>query len=342
MAVTQELRTMFTADTTPLSKALNGIRKSAFMPVMVGAGLAAGATLAWYAASKRTVTTLDNLAKGAQRAGLSGAEFQRYALAAQLAGTDVAALEAATKRMHRVILDSERGMKTAVDSLSELGLTYEDLKGRSPDQQLRMMMEGLAGVEDTSRRAAIAQEVFGRSGTALLPMLNKGVGAFRALMEEREKIGPLFTDAQLASGEEMLDTITRNKEAFKLMIDQLVIEGFPALMEGLKAITELMRIVHENMELIKGTATAIGWLNPGKWIGEGMMAGFETVANVRQGTGLVAGDERVQFRRQARAQFLASGQRETAASMSMMSDAEVRAALKQIAVNTSTLPQMAN
>lgn len=341
MAITQELRTMFTADTTPLSKALNNIRKSAFMPVMVGAGLAAGATLAWYEASKRTATTLDNLAKGAQRAGLSGAEFQRYALAAQLAGTDVAALEAATKRMHRVILDSERGMKTAVDSLSELGLTYEDLKGRSPDQQLRMMMEGLAGVEDTSRRAAIAQEVFGRSGTALLPMLNKGVGAFRALMEEREKIGPLFTDAQLASGEEMQDQILRNKEAMKLMIDQLVIEGFPALMEGLKGVTEILAVIAENLDAIKAAAGILGNMNPGKWIGLGAMEVSDKVYRTVHGVGRAAKTGDVEFRRQARAQMQAAGKGGNV-DFATATNEQILAELKKIAGNTNTLPQLAN
>ena len=53
-------------------------------------------------------------------------------------------------------------------------LGKRSLQGLSPEQQFQLFANALAGVVDASTRAALAQDVFGRSGTQLLPLFTQG------------------------------------------------------------------------------------------------------------------------------------------------------------------------
>ena len=52
-----------------------------------------------------------------------------------------------------------------------LGLSAEQFKGLSPEQQFQLVANALGGVEDASTRAALAQDVFGKAGTSLTPVV---------------------------------------------------------------------------------------------------------------------------------------------------------------------------
>jgi hypothetical protein len=105
------------------------------------------------------------------------------------------------------------------------------VKGKTPDKQLETLMGALAGVEDASTRAALAEDIFGRSGTALLPMVEKGAKGFRDLMKEREKLGDFMTDDQIDKAEEFNDSILRMKTAVKAISFQAVVDSFGPLAE---------------------------------------------------------------------------------------------------------------
>ena len=76
--------------------------------------------------------------------------------------------------MASTVFDAGLGLKTATDSLDALGISIASLEGLSPEQQFQAFANALAGVEDASTRAALAQDIFGRSGTELLPLFHPG------------------------------------------------------------------------------------------------------------------------------------------------------------------------
>ena len=80
-----------------------------------------------------------------QRTGISVETLSELGYAAQLSGVDVETLETAIKRMQKTIIGAAEGSQAAVEALAELGLTVEDLRGLSPDQQFKLRMHGDAG-----------------------------------------------------------------------------------------------------------------------------------------------------------------------------------------------------
>ncbi len=156
----------------------------------------------------------DQMDKMSKRTGIGTEELSRFAFAAELSGTSIESLEKAVKRMAAVILDGEQGLKTATDSFDALGIKMEDVSNKTPEQQLNVFLEALAQVENASTRAALAQEIFGRAGTQLLPMLSDGVKGLKAMKAEADKLGIVITKEQAEEAARFVDEVTRFKKAF--------------------------------------------------------------------------------------------------------------------------------
>ena len=77
----------------------------------------------------------------------------------------------AINKLQKAIIEAGTGNGPAVEAFKRLGLNLEELKYAAPIDQMRAVAEALKGVTNPSERAAIAMQVFGKSGGELLPML---------------------------------------------------------------------------------------------------------------------------------------------------------------------------
>lgn len=99
----------------------------------------------------------------------------------------------AIAKMQKSMVDMQQDSKEAVGAFEQLGLTWADLEGKSPAQQLELIGIRLATIEDPALRAETAMRIFGKSGAELLPVLIN----FSAETEQAK--------AQLGSLPELLD-----------------------------------------------------------------------------------------------------------------------------------------
>lgn len=149
-----------------------------------------GAILAPLAGAVQTFSTAgDELEKMATRTGLSVEALSELKYAADLSGSSLQTFEKGIKRMQATVKDAGDGLATASDALQSIGLTFEDLDGLSPEQQFKRIADGIAGIEDPSRRAAIAQEILGRAGTELLPLMADGAKGIEAMQKAARELG---------------------------------------------------------------------------------------------------------------------------------------------------------
>jgi hypothetical protein len=187
---------------------------------------------------KNSAAAADEIGKMSKRTGLSVEELQRMDFAARLSGSSLEDVERATRRMSGTIIDAQRGMKTAKDAFAALGLTTDNFDGKRPADQLNTLLSALAQVTDKTKQAALAEDIFGRAGTRLLPMLEGGAEAFRALLEERNKLGPLLTPEQIASAERFNDAMLKIKESFATVVTGELAKSFDDLAGKIEGILE--------------------------------------------------------------------------------------------------------
>ncbi|NQT14694.1 MAG: hypothetical protein HQ582_18195 [Planctomycetes bacterium] len=180
----------------------------------------------------------DSLDKMSARTGMAVEELARLQHAADLSGTSIQAVEKGVKRMASSIFDADQGLAESVRSMDELGVSASELVGQSPSEQFRILTEALAGVTDASKRAALAQDVFGRAGTQILPMLRNGAAGLKAMKAEADRLGLVITADQATEAARFKDELSRVRGALKGLL--LAATGFKTATGALARLTQAM------------------------------------------------------------------------------------------------------
>lgn len=165
----------FSASTARIGGTLTAAAGSAIVPMI--------------AATKAFASTGDALQKMSARTGFSVESLSELSFAADQSGTSLGTVEAGARRMARVVSDAGRGMASARDALAGIGLSAKQLEGIAPEKQFEMIAEGLSRIPDASKRAALAQELLGRSGTQLLPMFANGAAGIEEMKNRARELG---------------------------------------------------------------------------------------------------------------------------------------------------------
>lgn len=126
----------------------------------------------------------------AGRTGVAASALAELKFAAEQSGAALSDVELAIRNIQKTVHAAATGSKGAKESLAGLGLTAAQLKDKLPDQQLQMIADRLATIQDPAKRAAIAIDILGKSGAQLLPM----VGELAALRAEARRLGIVPTD----------------------------------------------------------------------------------------------------------------------------------------------------
>lgn len=179
---------------------------------LFGAATAAGAPL--LAAVTKFVAKGDEIDKMSKRTGIAAETLSRMGFALEQSGGELADFQRGLKGMANFLQGAERGLSTSVDTMNDLGLSMGDLEDITPEDRFLLFADRIAGVEDPTRRAALAMDVFGRAGQSMLPLLADGPGAIAALTKEADGLGRTITAEQAASAAKLGDAWNRVKSVF--------------------------------------------------------------------------------------------------------------------------------
>ena len=120
------------------------------------------------AAAKSALTLGDQLVKAADRTGISIEALQQLSFIADQSGNSLDELTSAISQMQNRLAS---GDTSAVAAVKELGVSLNTLRELKPDQQFLVLAKAIAGVENEADRTRLAMDVFGRTGSAILPTL---------------------------------------------------------------------------------------------------------------------------------------------------------------------------
>lgn len=199
------------ADNSPLRRTLKSSAKllSAFAQPVLAASkyLATGfaiASTAALAATKRFADYSDQIADMSARTGVSVKALSELGYAAKMSGSELSALEPAIRTMQKGLVS---GSSTSV--LEKLGLDRDSIAAMNPEDQFLAIAEKLAGITDPAQQAAYAMQIFGKSGTSLLGMVNEGAGGIEALRQEARNLGVSLTDDAAAKAGAFNDALDK-------------------------------------------------------------------------------------------------------------------------------------
>ena len=157
----------------------------------------------------------DSVAKMARRTGVSTEALSELGFAAEQSGAGLDVLEVGLRKMQRTIVDAASGMQTAVDALALLGITTEQLAALTPEDQFKLIADRMAAVQNPTLKAAAALQIFGRSGTQLLPMMEDGAAGIEALQQQARELGLTIGGKDAKAAEVFTDTINIMRRSLK-------------------------------------------------------------------------------------------------------------------------------
>ncbi len=218
------------------------------------AGLGSAIVAPLIASTKVFAQMGDDLAKMSVRTGFSVESLSELGFAAELSGASVEVLENGIRKMQRTIVDAATGMQSAQEALALLGLTVADLDNLSPEEQFKLIADRLAAIEDPTIKAAAAMELFGRSGTQLLPLLAAGADGIEQLQDQARKLGLTISTEDATAAERFSDTLEMMWRVLKQNVFVVGSALVPVLTRAAQWLTTVATIaadwIRRNKELI--------------------------------------------------------------------------------------------
>ncbi|MDO5715763.1 MAG: hypothetical protein Q4P25_04230 [Tissierellia bacterium] len=165
--------------------------------------------------AKEAGETADRLLDLSDITGMSVEAIQEWQHVAVDAGVSSEAMTAAVEGLVKKIPQLEAEGGRATEALNQLGISYDNLKQMSPDEQVETLMYALADMEDPIKRNALGAQLFGGAWKDLAPILGMGREGIAAAREEAEKLGLVFTQEELEKMNEFRKSFDKLKEAVK-------------------------------------------------------------------------------------------------------------------------------
>lgn len=217
-------------------------------------GAATVAAAAGFAAMiKNSLDTADNMSKLAQATGLSTEAISQLQYAADLSGVED--LGGRLVKFNKTIAEAAQGSKEQADAFKVMGVNLRDVDGnlKSTEQLLLETADAFAEHADGAGKTALALDLFGKSGAAIIPLMNGGAAAIREAMAEADALGLTLDQYTGKSAEAFNDNITRLQKALQGLANKAAERLAPAL----QVMSDKVINVVKNSDALKTAMTGL-------------------------------------------------------------------------------------
>ena len=181
----------------------------------------------------------DNVDKMSQKLGMSAEGFQEWDHVLKTAGTSMNDMQTGMKTFSNQIGQAGAGTEKSVEAFKKLGISMDELNGMTREEAFEAAIKGLQGMEDSTERAALANQLFGKSGQNLTPLFNETAESTAKLREEAEQYGLVMSDAAVKASAAFEDTKTLMVDTVTSIKNNLAAELLPGINEIMEGITGL-------------------------------------------------------------------------------------------------------
>lgn len=263
-----ETKVKITGDSKSADRAIDRVKTgltnlsatAARLPGITALGAAVAG--AFSAASIASIAaTADEMAKLSRRTGIAIEDLSAYGYAAELSGSNTDEFASAMDRLNRNISDAASGLQTPAEAFQKLGISITNADGtlRKTSDVLDEVMQAFSELPAGPERAAIAMEIFGKSGAKLSSFLDLGKEGMAAMREEAERLGIVISEDLGKASEQFNDNMTRlgkSVEGVKVSIGNTLIPILAELSDEFLAAQRAGLSFWEQIVNLTGVSTA--------------------------------------------------------------------------------------
>lgn len=140
-------------------------------------------------------------------------------------------------KLQRSITDFGAGLSTQSRAFERLGISFDQIKGKSPIEQFNMVQNAIANIEDPTLKAATAMELFGRSGGDLLALFQDSGAIEKASVTMGSSAEILAVNAE--KFDRISDLLNRASVKFQGIILALSEVAAPKILEALEKFNQM-------------------------------------------------------------------------------------------------------
>lgn len=185
-------------------------RRYARIGKVIGAAIATFSVGAFSSWIQQSIDAADAAAETAQALGITIEAYQGLSFAASTAGVEQESLTGALNKFNKTIAGAAAGGKKQAAAFADIGVSVRDANGglKDADQLLLEVADKFQGYEDGANKAALAQELFGKTGAKLIPLLNQGKQGITDLMTQAQRLGLVMSAEAAAAADQFNDNMT--------------------------------------------------------------------------------------------------------------------------------------
>lgn len=241
-----------------------------------------GAGAALVALGKKAGDNADRLFDMAAQTGISTDKLQEMEYVATQVGV---AQDFYKKGVEAVIKDMDqlqRGIGPAADAFDTLGVSLTNANGemKSGEQLVDEAMKALEGIEDPTKRAALAQDIFKRANQDMLVAINAGTDAVDAQRKAAHELGAVQSSDALAGADKFRAGMESLQAQLGGVVGMLGAEFAPLLSDVIVPMVQdhVVPAIRTFAEFIKGLSERFNRLSPGVKGFIGGLVGMAAVA----------------------------------------------------------------
>lgn len=224
-AASDKLKKRFPAITKAVGFMVGALKKA----IKAMAALAVAGLAAMTAITVSSFKSGDQLAKTADKIGITTEALAGLRHAAELTGVSAGTMDMAMQRLTRRVSEAANGTGEAVGALHELGINAAELEQLPLDKQMNVIADSMAKVESQSDKVRLAMKLFDSEGVALVNTLAGGSEGLAKMAEEANILGLAMSRTDTAQIEAANDAILRAKSVFTGLGNQLAVAFAPII-----------------------------------------------------------------------------------------------------------------
>lgn len=173
----------------------------------------------------------DEIDKQSQKLGITAENYQMLSYAVERCGADVEDFKKGTINISKELAKVQNGTKDAGKTFDELGVSLKKADGsmRSTEDVLLDSIDALANVQDEVKRNSLANAIFGKSYSELIPLLNSGSKGIKSLMQESKSYGMILSNKTVKASVAFKDSLTKLSGTVTGLKSRLVEKLLPSL-----------------------------------------------------------------------------------------------------------------
>lgn len=188
---------------------------------------------------------LGDLKDAASAIGITTDALQQLRYAAQLNGVDAATLQTALDKLTKNLGSAAMGGSAAKKSLDELGLSASALTSIPMQDALGIIADKLAGIENPAQRAALAADLFGKSGVGMVNVLAHGSKGLQEMADEAQRLGVVINQDIIQNAAEAGDKLDAMSMVISANLTQALVNLAPVLIQAAQGIAILSQAVKD-------------------------------------------------------------------------------------------------